>query len=253
MGRSTWRNKSSRPAIDSASDPLNRRFLDQGIQEGAEFVLAAAKAEIRKGSALNTEVKYLLDHGYRWAANNMSVICKYTTFDTEGTMLQPRIHYPSLVWAAAVLAAACQGTVATRSRLDVVVDSLKGAQALANCHAPVESFMDGKSPHQTCEGRVGDTTLAVTRDADGRAIAVVKHWRPAVGISLSAAMLGTAATIEKARGPGQSVCLSAGNERGRRWRDTSYTVSAFSTAETGEVGIAFTTVASPEDQGCKRH
>lgn len=63
-------------AYKIAGKTLNRRFLDKGIKEGAEFVLATAKSEIRKGSILEGEVKYLTEHGYKWAASNMSLIPK---------------------------------------------------------------------------------------------------------------------------------------------------------------------------------
>jgi RHS repeat-associated protein len=59
-----------------AGKTLNRRFLDKGIKEGAEFVLATAKSEIREGSILEGEVRYLTDHGYKWAADNMSLISR---------------------------------------------------------------------------------------------------------------------------------------------------------------------------------
>lgn len=63
-------------AYKIAGKSLNRRFLDKGIKEGAEFVPGAAKSQIRNGPILEGEVKYLTDRGYTSAANNMSLIPK---------------------------------------------------------------------------------------------------------------------------------------------------------------------------------
>jgi hypothetical protein len=52
----------------------NQTFLDRGIREGAEFVLATRRADIRAGSQTAYEVGYLLNNGYKWAENNMSLI-----------------------------------------------------------------------------------------------------------------------------------------------------------------------------------
>jgi hypothetical protein len=54
----------------------NRQFLDDGIAAGAEFVMATRRSEIRAGSALAQEVRYLLDSGYKWAENGLSLIKK---------------------------------------------------------------------------------------------------------------------------------------------------------------------------------
>jgi RHS repeat-associated protein len=52
----------------------NKKFLDRGIAEGAEFVMATRRGDIRAGSALAGEVDYLIKNGYRWAENGLSLI-----------------------------------------------------------------------------------------------------------------------------------------------------------------------------------
>ena len=54
----------------------NQKFLDRGIREGAEFVMATQRADIRAGSQTALEVGYLLNKGYKWAENSMSLIPK---------------------------------------------------------------------------------------------------------------------------------------------------------------------------------
>jgi hypothetical protein len=61
---------------ESAQWAANQKFLDRGVAQDAEFVMATARADIRAGSALVREVTYLLGHGYQWAANGMSLIPK---------------------------------------------------------------------------------------------------------------------------------------------------------------------------------
>lgn len=54
----------------------NQRFLDRGISEGADFVMATRQSDIRAGSTLAREVSYLLNSGYKWAENGLSLIPK---------------------------------------------------------------------------------------------------------------------------------------------------------------------------------
>jgi RHS repeat-associated protein len=54
----------------------NQKFLDRGIAEGAEFVLSTYPTEITRGTDLAKEVTYLLDHGYTWSSNGLSLIPK---------------------------------------------------------------------------------------------------------------------------------------------------------------------------------
>lgn len=54
----------------------NVAFLDQGIAEGAEFVLSVRATEIKRGTTLAREVQYLLDHGYKFADDEKSLIPK---------------------------------------------------------------------------------------------------------------------------------------------------------------------------------
>lgn len=54
----------------------NKQFLDDGIEASAEFVMATRQVDIRAGSDLAKEVKYLLDNGYRWADNGLSLTPK---------------------------------------------------------------------------------------------------------------------------------------------------------------------------------
>lgn len=54
----------------------NVKFLDRGIKQGAEFIMATLRADIRSGSVLEKEVNYLLQNGYRWSENGMSLIPK---------------------------------------------------------------------------------------------------------------------------------------------------------------------------------
>lgn len=61
---------------EGARRAANARFLDRGIQEGAEFDLATARSEIRSGSTLEREVNYLLERGYAWPSNGMSLVPK---------------------------------------------------------------------------------------------------------------------------------------------------------------------------------
>jgi hypothetical protein len=60
----------------AAQKAANMRFLDRGIAEGAEFVMATRRADVRAGSALADEVQYLLNKGYKWTDNNMSLVPK---------------------------------------------------------------------------------------------------------------------------------------------------------------------------------
>jgi RHS repeat-associated protein len=52
----------------------NKQFLDDGIDAGAEFVMSTRRADIRAGSDLAKEVNYLLNKGYQWADNGLSLI-----------------------------------------------------------------------------------------------------------------------------------------------------------------------------------
>ncbi len=54
----------------------NKKFLDRGIAEGAEFVMATRRGEIGAGTALAREVDYLLENGYQWTENGLSLIKK---------------------------------------------------------------------------------------------------------------------------------------------------------------------------------
>jgi hypothetical protein len=54
----------------------NQKFLDRGIAQGAEFVMATRREDIRAGTALAKEVSYLLDNGYQWADNGRSLVKK---------------------------------------------------------------------------------------------------------------------------------------------------------------------------------
>jgi hypothetical protein len=66
-----WRSMS--PAAQWAA---NKNFLDEGIAAGAEFVMATRRGDIRVGTALAKEVDYLLQRGYQWAENGLSLIPK---------------------------------------------------------------------------------------------------------------------------------------------------------------------------------
>lgn len=54
----------------------NQRFLDRGIREGAEFVMATRQSDIMVGTMLSREVNYLMKNGYQWAQNGLSLIPK---------------------------------------------------------------------------------------------------------------------------------------------------------------------------------
>jgi RHS repeat-associated protein len=54
----------------------NVKFLDRGIREGAEFIMATHPTAIRAGSSLAREVNYLLSHGYKWADDFSKLIPK---------------------------------------------------------------------------------------------------------------------------------------------------------------------------------
>ena len=54
----------------------NQKFLDRGIRQGAEFVLATHPSEIRAGTTLAQEVNYLLSKGYTWSSNGLSLVPK---------------------------------------------------------------------------------------------------------------------------------------------------------------------------------
>jgi len=54
----------------------NQKFLDRGIAQGAEFIMASPRNQIRDGSALAKEVGYLLDRGYGWSSGGGSLIRK---------------------------------------------------------------------------------------------------------------------------------------------------------------------------------
>lgn len=111
-------------------------------------------------------------------------------------------------------------------------------------------MQEGTSPHQICEARYGDTTVAIARDAKGETIAVAKYWKAPSGMALSQALMGEIAVLEKTFGQGEPVCLSEGNPRGRRWQSPHYSVSAFATVETSSIGVAFATATTPEAGGC---
>ena len=54
----------------------NLKFLDRGIKAGAEFILSVPQRAIRAGTALKSEVDYLLSSGYRWANDGWSLVPK---------------------------------------------------------------------------------------------------------------------------------------------------------------------------------
>jgi RHS repeat-associated protein len=66
-----WNSMSS-----TAQWAANKQFLDDGIREGAEFVMATRRADVRAGSMLAREVQYLSSNGYKWAENGLSMIKK---------------------------------------------------------------------------------------------------------------------------------------------------------------------------------
>jgi hypothetical protein len=61
---------------DGARWAANQKFLDRGIAEGAEFVMATRPQDVRAGSYLAREIGYLLEKGYRWADDGMSLVPK---------------------------------------------------------------------------------------------------------------------------------------------------------------------------------
>ena len=54
----------------------NQKFLDRGIAQGAEFIIASPRNQIREGSFLSKEIGYLLNRGYGWASGGGSLIPK---------------------------------------------------------------------------------------------------------------------------------------------------------------------------------
>jgi hypothetical protein len=68
--------KAWRAMSEAAQWAANRKFLARGISEGAEFVMATPRSDIRAGSDLAEEVQYLLKRGYEWAEDGLSLIPK---------------------------------------------------------------------------------------------------------------------------------------------------------------------------------
>jgi hypothetical protein len=52
----------------------NMKFLDRAIAQKAAFLLSTLKDQIKPDSTLAKEVKYLLDKGYRWSADQTMLI-----------------------------------------------------------------------------------------------------------------------------------------------------------------------------------
>ena len=52
----------------------NRRFLDAGIRKAQEFILATPLNRVKLGSGFAKEIDYLLEHGYKFAKNGLSLI-----------------------------------------------------------------------------------------------------------------------------------------------------------------------------------
>jgi hypothetical protein len=61
---------------ETAQWAANQRFLDRGISDGATIILATLRADIRAGSSLAKEVRYLLENGYKWAEDGLSMVPK---------------------------------------------------------------------------------------------------------------------------------------------------------------------------------
>jgi RHS repeat-associated protein len=72
IGKAAWEALGD----DVARWAVNSKWLDEGIKEGAEFVLAEKRELISATSWLRKEVDYLLAHGYEWASNGMSLVKK---------------------------------------------------------------------------------------------------------------------------------------------------------------------------------
>lgn len=51
----------------------NLKFLDRGMADGAEFVMATRRSDIRAGSDLAKEVDHLLKNGYEWASDGLTL------------------------------------------------------------------------------------------------------------------------------------------------------------------------------------
>jgi len=51
----------------------NVKFLDRGIKAKATFMLVTHRKEIRKGTALENEINYLLTQGYQWSDDGWSL------------------------------------------------------------------------------------------------------------------------------------------------------------------------------------
>ena len=60
--------------VDQGTDmtKLNMQFLDEVIKQGDDVILTRSGKRVREGSALETEIKYLLDNGYKWADENQT-------------------------------------------------------------------------------------------------------------------------------------------------------------------------------------
>ena len=52
----------------------NKKFLDRAIRDQAPFLSATRRDKIRKGSPLEWEVEYLLQNGYAWSEDGISLM-----------------------------------------------------------------------------------------------------------------------------------------------------------------------------------
>jgi hypothetical protein len=50
--------------------------LDRAVEKGARFMLSTPRDEVRAGSFLEKEIRYLLDHAYVWDEYGRQLIKK---------------------------------------------------------------------------------------------------------------------------------------------------------------------------------
>jgi hypothetical protein len=66
---SVWKGMSS-----AEQWAANAKFLDRGIAQGARFNLATPLEKVRRGSALEMEINYILGRGYQLSADRSALI-----------------------------------------------------------------------------------------------------------------------------------------------------------------------------------
>jgi len=67
MDEAVWKELASNP---EAAWAVNRQFLDDAIEAGAQFHLQISPADVRSGSYFEMEIQYLLERGYQLVQEN---------------------------------------------------------------------------------------------------------------------------------------------------------------------------------------